>query len=188
MRHRITLALVLVLLTCIPSHLQGQGQGQGQGQAKKQPPPPPPPPPPDETPGQLATIVAGVPTGGFSCGRLSYPLYCYGIPASVGGTFWLDVSYNPTPPPSGFVSFTNVADLGQGTITDALFTTDGTTGQINWMHIFFNGSTNDGDNGTYTGEGYFTFSYYWANGGGGKGNTGYYVQILQSGTLIITYQ
>src|SRR5216683_2047720 len=186
MRYRITLALVLMFITCIPSHLQGQGQTQAPGQAKKKPPPPPPP---DETPGQLATITAAVPTGGFSCGRVTYPLYCYGIPANIGGTFWLDVSYNDIPSPTGFVSFNNVADLGQATITVATFTTDGNTGQINSMHIVFNGNTVSPDIGTYTGTGAFTFSYYYSSGGGGKGG-GYpgYIQVMQSGTLTITYQ
>jgi len=188
MRHRIALALVLVLITGIPSH--SRAQGQGQGQAKKQPPPPPPPPPPpgpDEVPGSQSQIIAGVATGGFSCGRETYPLYCYGIPANVGGTFWLDVSYNATPSQTGFVSFNSVLDLGQGTITGATFTTN-SLGQITQMDIVFNGTTNDGDNGAYTGTGSFTFSYVYSSGGGGKGNLGGYVQLLQTGSLTITYQ
>jgi hypothetical protein len=133
----------------------------------------------DETPGQQSQIVASVPPGGYSCGRNSYPLYCYGVPVNVGGTFWLDVYYNTG---SGFILFNSVADLGQGTITSAAATTN-SLGQVTQLTVTFGGSTNDGDGGTYTGTGTFTFSYY-------KCSSRYcgYIQVLQSGTISITYK
>ena len=63
-----------------------------------------------------STITVAVPTGGFSCGRSSYPLYCYGVPANIGGTFWLDAYYGAQ---NGFILFNNMADLGQATITSS---------------------------------------------------------------------
>jgi hypothetical protein len=164
MRHRIALALVLALICCIPAHSQA----------------------PDEVPGTQSQIIASVPTGGFSCGRASYPLYCYGIPTNVGGSFWLDVQYNAYPSPTGFIAFNQVVDLGQGTITGATMTKN-SSGQITNMSITFTGGTNDGDGGTYSGTGTFAFTYYHVAGGGGRGSSGYYVQVLQSGTLTITY-
>src|SRR6266568_4389121 len=50
---------------------------------------------PDETPGQVLPIQTNVGTG-YNCGRVSSPLYCYGIPVNMGtgssgnGSFWLD--------------------------------------------------------------------------------------------------
>ncbi len=132
----------------------------------------------DEIPGTQSTIVASVPFGGYSCGRNSYPLYCYGVPVNVGGTFWLDAYYNTG---SGFILFNSVADLGQGTITSAAATTN-PLGQVTRLTIAFNGSTNDGDGLTYTGTGTFTFSYY-------KCAARYcgYIQLMQSGSMTITY-
>lgn len=47
----------------------------------------------DETPGQSLTIQTNVGSG-FNCGRVSSPLYCYGIPVMINGvpsgSFWLD--------------------------------------------------------------------------------------------------
>jgi hypothetical protein len=130
----------------------------------------------DEAPGAKSQITASIPTGGFSCGRASYPLYCYGIPASVGGSFWLD-AYTSTQ--QGFIAFNQVADLGQATITSSSTSTNN-IGLVTQLMVTFRGSTNDGDGGTYIGTGTFTFSYY-------KTSRGFYVQVLQSGTVNITY-
>ncbi len=133
----------------------------------------------DEIPGTQSTIIASVPFGGYSCGRNSYPLYCYGVPVNVGGTFWLDAYYNTG---SGFILFNSVADLGQGTITSVTAITKNSLGQVTRLTIAFNGSTNDGDGLTYTGTGTFTFSYY-------KCAAKYcgYIQLMQSGSMTITY-
>ena len=140
----------------------------------------------DEAPGSQSVITASVPTGGFSCGRASYPAYCYGVPA-LGGTFWLDVYYNAYPQPNGFIAFNNVADLGMASVTGATVVKN-SLGLVTELDVTFNGTTNDGDSGTYTGTGKFTFSYYKMSSGSGRGG-GYpgYVQILTSGTLTITY-
>jgi hypothetical protein len=136
----------------------------------------------DEAPGQQSIIVASVPTGGFNCGRASYPEYCYGVPANVGGTFWLDCCYNAG---KGFIVFNNVVDLGQATI-DSAVPTKNSAGFMTKLDITFHGSTDDRDRGTYTGTGTFTFSYYYFPGGVRRGDAGYR-QLMQSGSLTITY-
>jgi len=145
------------------------------------------PVPTDETPGQQSQILASVPTGGYSCGRASYPLNCYGITANIGGTFWVDIYTNAYPTPTGFIYFFGVADLGQATITGAT-TTKNSLGQVTNVVVTFTGNTNDGDNGTYSGTGNFTFTQYKMSGGSGRGG-GYpgYIQILTAGSLTITY-
>lgn len=53
----------------------------------------------------LAITIDSSTSSPHSCGRVSYPLYCYGIPISVNnkpGTLWLDVYYNTN---SGFALF-----------------------------------------------------------------------------------
>jgi hypothetical protein len=140
----------------------------------------------DETPGSQSTITASIASGGFSCGRASYPAYCYGVPA-LGGTFWLDVYYNAYPHANGFIAFNNVADLGYSTVVAASVVKDA-SGLVTELDVSFAGVTNDGDNGTYSGTGKFVFSYYKMSSGSGRGG-GYpgYVQILQSATLTINY-
>ena len=143
--------------------------------------------PGDETSGQQSQIVASVPTGGFSCGRASYPIYCTNIPANIGGTFWLDVYTNAYPEPKGFILFSGVADLGQASITGATVTKN-SLGQVTTLVVTFNGATNDGDNDSYSGSATFAFSYYKMSGGSGRGG-GYpgYILILNSGSLAIKY-
>jgi hypothetical protein len=142
----------------------------------------------DETPAQQSQIIAAVPTGGYLCGRAAADgARCFSVPANIGGTFWLDAA--PTAyTPYGFISFNNVADLGQATITTQTFTSDANHHMLT-LHVEFNGMTNDGDNDTYTGTADFTFSYYKMSGGSGRGG-GYpgYIQVMQSGTLTINYQ
>ena len=125
-----------------------------------------------------STITVAVPTGGFSCGRSSYPLYCYGVPANIGGTFWLDAYYGAQ---NGFILFNNMADLGQATITSSSVIKNA-GGFVTQLTVGFNGYTNDGDGDTYAGTGVFTFSYY-------KCSSKYcgYIALMQSGTLTITY-
>ncbi len=138
----------------------------------------------DETPGQQSQIAASVPTAGYS--RNSYPLNCSGIPANVGGTFWLDAYYNNSPA-TGFILFNGVADLGQASITSATTTKD-SLGHVTQLSVTFQGTTNDGDNGTFAGTGTFNFTFYKTSGGSGRGG-GYpgYIMILTSGTVVITY-
>jgi hypothetical protein len=139
----------------------------------------------DEASSNKSTITVAVPTGGFACGRATYPEYCYGVPA-LGGTFWLDVYYTAYPSPNGFIAFNNVADFGEAIITAATVTSNNLK-QIVTLHVEFKGATNDGDNDTYTGTGDFTFSYVYVRSGGGRGNLSGYVQLMKSGTLTITY-
>src|SRR6266571_1835095 len=70
----------------------------------------------NEAPGSQVTVTATIPVGGFSCGRTSYPLYCYGVTANDGGSFWLD-SYWQGTTAEGFIQFENVGNLGYATIT-----------------------------------------------------------------------
>jgi len=72
---------------------------------------------PDETPGQILTIKTNV-GGGFNCGRVSSPLYCYGIPVIIngvaGGTFWLDTYVSGSNAGSGFVYWNGSGGPGRG--------------------------------------------------------------------------
>lgn len=140
----------------------------------------------DEAPGQQVQITASVPVGGFSCGRASYPVYCFGVSANVGGTLWLDAYTNSYPSPSGFIEFSGVLDLGQARITNTIVTRNA-LGQVSQLTVAFSGSTVD-DGGTYSGTAYFTFSYVKMKGGSGRGG-GYpgYLLLMTGGALTITY-
>jgi hypothetical protein len=144
------------------------------------------PAPAKETTGQQSEIVASLPTGGFNCGRPSYPMYCYGFPVNIGGTFWLDVYTNAYPTPNGLIFF-NVADLGEATVTGASVTRN-TLGQVASLSVTFNGTTKGGDNGTDTGTGTFNFNYYEMSDDSGRGG-GFpsYIQVLTSGSVAIHY-
>lgn len=140
----------------------------------------------DETPGQQAQVIASVPVGGYSCGRATYPIYCFGVPANVGGTFWLDAYTNSYPAPNGFIEFSGVLDLGQAKITNAIVTRNA-LGQVSQLTVAFSGNTVD-DGGTYSGTAYFTFNYVKMRGGSGRGG-GYpgYLLLMAGGALTITY-
>jgi hypothetical protein len=142
----------------------------------------------DEPPGQGLEFQTNVGSG-YNCGRASTPLYCYGIPVNIGtgtggnGKFWLDTYVTGYNAGTGFVLFMGVADLGEGLVTSNVPTTN-SSGQITKLILNFHGSTNDGDNGTYTGTMTLTFSYYYSSGGGGRGEPGrvgaLYVLAVQS--------
>ncbi|SRR6266702_1046418 len=146
---------------------------------------------PDETPGQVLPIQTNVGTG-YNCGRVSSPLYCYGIPVNMGtgssgnGSFWLDTYTTGYNAGTGFVAFNGVADLGQGTVTSNTPILN-SAGQVTKLVVNFNGTTNDGDNGTYTGTMTLTFSYYYSSGGGGRGGGSGWRFICTGGSLQITY-
>jgi hypothetical protein len=142
--------------------------------------------------GQSLNILANIGSG-YNCGRVSSPLYCYGIPVNIGtgnggnGTVWLDTYVTGYNAGKGFVSFNGVADLGQGTVTSNIPTTN-SSGQVTQLVVNFNGPTNDGDNGTYSGTMTLTFSYYYSGGGGGRGGAGAgWRFICTSGSIQITY-
>ncbi len=147
----------------------------------------------DEAPGQVLQFKANVGTG-YNCGRVSSPLYCYGIPVNIGsdaggnGTFWLDTYVTGYNAGTGFVLFLGVADLGEGIVTSNVPTTN-SSGQITKLVVNFHGLTNDGDNGTYTGTMTLTFSYYYSSGGGGRGGAGAgWRFICTGGSVKITYK
>lgn len=142
----------------------------------------------DETPGQQIVFTGtALPANGYSCGRATYPIYCYGIPTDTGGSFWIDVYYNAYPKPTGFILFFNVADLGQASVTSAVVSKNG-QGQVNKLDVTFTGITNDGDNDTYSGVASFTFTYVKMTGGSGRGG-GYpgYVMYVSGYTMTVTY-
>jgi hypothetical protein len=148
---------------------------------------------PDETRGQPLTIQTNVGSG-YNCGRASSPLYCYGIPVNVGpanggnGSIWLDTYVSGYNTGTGFIAFSGVEDLGQGTVTSNI-PTKNSAGQVTKLVVNFHGSTNDGDNGTYTGTMTLTFSYYYSSGGGGRGGAGAgWRFICTGGSIGITYQ
>jgi hypothetical protein len=146
----------------------------------------------DEPAGQLLKIQTNVGTG-YNCGRASSPLYCYGIPVNMGsasggnGTLWLDTYVTGAEAGTGFVQFNGVADLGEGHVTSNVPTTN-SSGQVTKLVVNFNGVTNDGDNGTYTGSMTLTFTYYYSSGGGGRGGAGAgWRFICTGGNLQIAY-
>jgi hypothetical protein len=146
----------------------------------------------DERPGQVLQIQTNVGSG-YNCGRVSSPLYCYGIPVNIGtanggnGTFWLDTYVSGYNAGTGFVAFNGVADLGQGTVTSTVPTTN-SAGHVTKLVVDFAGKTNDGDSGSYTGTMTLTFSYYYSSGGGGRGGAGAgWRFICTGGSIAITY-
>jgi hypothetical protein len=146
----------------------------------------------DELPGQTLQFQTTV-GAGYSCGIVSSPLYCYGIPVNIGtgsgsnGTFWLDTFVTGYKAGQGFVLFSGVADLGEATVTGNVPTTN-SSGQVTQLVVSFAGTTNDGDGGTYTGTMTLTFSYYYSRGGGGRGGGGAGWHFLcTGGTVNITY-
>ena len=148
---------------------------------------------PDEKPGYTMTIQTNVGSG-YNCGRVSSPLYCYGIPVNVGtgssgnGSLWLDTYITGASKGTGFVAFNGVSDLGQGTVTSNQPTTN-SSGQVTSLVVNFTGKTIDGDNGTYTGTMLLNFTYYYSSGGGGRGGAGSgWRFICTGGSLKITYQ
>jgi hypothetical protein len=113
----------------------------------------------DETPGRIVTVTATVPAGGFNCG--SSPFYCYGVPyASNGGPlmqgmFWSDIQGQ-----RGFIAGLGSAnwDLGLVVITSTKFSYD-SQGFLTAVDFTFDGTTTDGDNGTYQGTAHFSFTH-----------------------------
>ena len=152
----------------------------------------------DETPGQSLTIQTNVGSG-YNCGRVSSPLYCYGIPVTINGvpagTFWLDTYVNGTNTGTGFVYWYNVADLAEASITNnapsyGSVSSNGHTisNAVTSLVVDFKGGTNDGDNGSYTGSMKLTFTYYYSSGGGGRGGAGAgWRFICTGGSVSITY-
>jgi hypothetical protein len=166
------LVIGLTLILCMLAHAIGHAQ--------------------DEAPGQVLEFQANVGTG-HNCGRASSPLYCYGIPVNIGpenggnGSFWLDTYVTGYRAGTGFILFNGVADLGEATVTGNTPTTN-SSGQVTKLQVDFQGTTNDGDNGTYAGTMTLTFSYYYSSGGGGKGGAGAgWRFICTGGSIRITY-
>jgi hypothetical protein len=146
----------------------------------------------DEAPGQALQFQTNVGTG-HNCGDVSSPLYCYGIPVNIGtgsggnGTFWLDTYVTGYKTGTGFVLFNGVADLGEGIVTSNVPTLN-SAGQVASLVVNFKGSTNDGDNGTYTGTMNLSFSYYYTRVGSGRGGGGVgWHFVCTGGTVKITY-
>ena len=117
---------------------------------------------------------------GYNCGRVSSPLYCYGIPVTINGvpsgTFWLDTYVSGSNAGSGFVYWYSVADLAEGTVTGnaptyGTVSSNGHTisNAVTSLAVNFRGGTNDGDNGSYSGTMTLSFRYYYSSGGGGRG-------------------
>jgi len=134
---------------------------------------------PDEIHGQSLGIATNVGSYGYNCGRVSSPLYCYGIPVTINGqaagSFWLDTYLTGYNAGAGFIVWNNVADLAEGhvtgnTYTSGTFTSQGYTSSLPAsVTVNFSGDTNDGDGGSYTGTMTLTFTYYYSSGGGGRG-------------------
>lgn len=127
---------------------------------------------------QTYTVNVG---SGFNCGRVSSPLYCYGIPLALNGvpdgTFWLDTYVTGANVGTGFIYWYNVGDLKEATVTgdSPTYGTVESNGRyyssaVTSLTTTFKGDHSDGT--PYTGSMYLTFSYYYSNGGGGRGGAG----------------
>jgi hypothetical protein len=111
-----------------------------------------------------------------------------GTGSSGNGSIWLDTYVTGSNAGTGFVAFSGVADLGQGTITSSAPTTN-SAGQVTKLVVHFNGATSDGDGDGYTGTMTLNFTYYYSSGGGGRGGAGAgWRFICTGGTINITYQ
>jgi hypothetical protein len=144
----------------------------------------------DEKSGQSIPMQANVGSG-FNCGRVSSPLYCYGIPVAINGqpsgTFWLDTYLAGFNAGQGFIVWYGVEDLAEANVTGVK--TVGGTSMPSQVTVSFAGGTNDGDNGSYTGTLTLNFTYYYSSGGGGRGGGGAgYRFICTSGTVKVTYK
>jgi hypothetical protein len=129
----------------------------------------------DETQGSQSVITSVAPRG---CGVASVPFYCINVPTSIGGTCWFDIYYQGNDGGKyGFIACNGVADLGRMTIDSAQYAM-GPYGPTE-IDITFHGTTNDGDNDTFTGSGKLFITYYRFSRG--------YTQTLDHYTLTITY-
>ncbi|KAA6459060.1 hypothetical protein DYQ86_17415 [Acidobacteria bacterium AB60] len=145
---------------------------------------------PDEQPGQSLPMQTNV-GAGFNCGRVSSPLYCYGIPVTVngvpGGTFWIDTYLTGYNAQTGFIVWYGVADLAEAHVTSNSYV--GSSSMPSSITVNFSGDTNDGDGGSYTGTMTLNFTYYYSSGGGGRGGAGAgYRFICTGGTVNVTYR
>jgi hypothetical protein len=167
MRLKLTVTvLAIAFLFCLPAHSQ------------------------DEAPGSQLQIVVPIPTGGYDCGRAVNYFYCFGVPSSTGGSFWIDTTFAITSGQQAahFIEFNGVADLGQATVTSstATYTTVFQKYQeVDTMDITFTGQTID-DGNTYTGTGHFTFVYTYGSCSGRACGIPI-ARWIQSGSLTITY-
>lgn len=135
------------------------------------------------------TIQTNVGTG-YNCGRVSSPLYCYGIPVTIAGvpsgTFWLDTYTTGYNAGTGFILWNDVADLGEGNVTSNV-PTKNSAGQVTKLVVNFSGDTTTGE--PYDGVLTLTFSYYYSSGGGGRGGAGAGWRFLATGgSAKITYR
>jgi hypothetical protein len=143
----------------------------------------------DEKSGQSMPMQTNVGSG-YNCGRVSSPLYCYGIPVAINGqpsgTFWLDTYLTGTNAGHGFIVWNGVADLGEAHVTG--ISTIGGTSMPSQVTVTFSGDTNDGDGGSYHGTLTLNFTYYYSSGGGGRGGAGAgYRFICTSGAVKAIY-
>ena len=123
---------------------------------------------------------------GYNCGRASTPLYCYGLPVTGGGSFWIDTYVSGYYAGRGFILWNGVANLGEAMTTGNETVLNG-LGQVSQLSTQFAGTTNDGSNTPYTGTMTLTFTYYYSSGGGGKGGGGAgWRFICTGGTFSIT--
>jgi hypothetical protein len=106
--------------------------------------------------------------GTANCGRVSSPLYCYGIPATVNGvtgTLWIDTYVTGYNAGTGFVLFMGGLNSQYGEATVTGVSPSPAAGQVTSLTINFKGSD-------YKGTLTVHFSYAYSAGGGGKGGGG----------------
>lgn len=154
---------------------------------------------------RFATVVAdtdhdfALTPGTINCGRVSSPLYCWGIPVTLNGSpagsLWLDTYLTGHNAGSGFIVWYGVADLAEATVkSNSVVNGTFTSGQYTLtapasVTTTFSGDTNDGDGGSYTGTLTLNFTYYYSSGGGGRGGGGAgWRFICTGGAVSIQYQ
>ena len=131
----------------------------------------------------------------YSCGAVSSPFYCYGLPftsnGEPAGSMWVDTYLTGPHANSGFVLWWPGLNLEQGVVNgstgiNTTVTSNGRTASLpTTVVVGFSGDTESG--GTYAGLLTLNLAYTFSNGGGGRGGggAGWHFSVV-GGTVKIT--
>jgi hypothetical protein len=146
----------------------------------------------------LAITINSSASSPHSCGRVSYPLYCYGIPISVNGTpgtMWLDAYYQTNTGfalfnvqnPAGTYVFLSTANITGVNLTYGAVTYGTHTSlQIISAQVgltFIGDPDGDGDNDSSTAVMTLNFAYSYGCSSG-RGGGCFWIQQATDGSII----
>jgi hypothetical protein len=170
MIRKLALALLALALSTIPTHAQTA---------------------------PLAITINSSTSSPHSCGRVSYPLYCYGIPISVNGTagtVWLDAYYQANSGfalfnvqnPDGTYAFLSTANItGVTTVLSTVTFGTHTSMQITSIKVglsFIGDPDSDGDDDSSTAVMTLNFTYSYGCSGG-RGYSCFWVRNATDGLI-----